>query len=165
MTAPRIKLFYAVPEYFPPWRLDVRHLFAEQLPKLGVDVTGACGGQAGRLCVKYLARQRVILPLSAGRSGRLARIMSRLTHSLCEIPLFFRMMFGERYDIVQVRDLRYATAFLAGWWRGSEGQSSFIGCPIPSPSITLKSRSRAVDCHVSSIGYRVRFRFTLFTNG
>ena len=143
MTAPRIKLFYAVPEYFPPWRLDVRHLFAEQLPKLGVDVTWSMWRDKPGACTSSTwLGQRVILPLSAGRSGRLARIMSRLTHSLCEIPLFFQMMFGERYDVIQVRDLRYTTAFL-GWMVARVRGAKFIywlSYPFPEHYLE-KSRS------------------------
>ncbi|WP_310448392.1 glycosyltransferase family 4 protein [Thiobacillus sp.] len=162
MTAPRIKLFYAVPEYFPPWRLDVRHLFAEQLPKLGVDVTWSMWRDKPGACTSSTwLGQRVILPLSAGRSGRLARIMSRLTHSLCEIPLFFRMMFGERYDIVQVRDLRYATAFL-GWMVARVRGAKFIywlSYPFPEHYLEKSRSGSGLSCIANWLQGSLSFYF------
>lgn len=115
MTTRQIKIAYAVPEYFPPWRLDVGHLFGDQLTSLGAKVTWSMWRDKPGLCAPCdWQGQRVVLPLSAGRYSRAARIVSRLTHDACEIPLFARLLFGERNDIIQARDVRYVAALL-GW--------------------------------------------------
>ncbi len=110
-----IKIFYAVPEYFPPWRLDVGHLFAEQLPQRGMRVTWSMWRDERGSCSSVQWRgQSVKLPLSAGRANKWARIMSRVSHLACEFPLFAGHLFRHRYDLIQARDVRYAAAFL-GW--------------------------------------------------
>lgn len=110
-----IKMFYAVPEYFPPWRLDVGHLFGEQLPQRGVQVTWSmCRGQRGACQTVTWENQTAMLPWSAGRQSKWARILSRFTHLACELPLFAGHLFGRRYDVIQARDVRYVAAFL-GW--------------------------------------------------
>jgi glycosyltransferase involved in cell wall biosynthesis len=113
MNTSQIKISYAVPEYFPPWRLDVGYLFGDQLSDLGATVTWSMWRDKPGLCAPCdWQGQRVVLPLSAGRSSRAARIVSRLTHDACEIPLFVRLLFGERNDIIQARDVRYVAALL-----------------------------------------------------
>lgn len=108
-----IKLFYAVPDFFPPWRLDVRELFAVQLQNMGVQVTwSARRGSQGRCIVdEYLGRP-VWLPLRLGVPGKVGKALNKLLQYACEIAFFMRLLFGQNYDIVQARDRRYFFAFL-----------------------------------------------------
>lgn len=110
------KIFYAIPEYFPPWRLDVGHLFGEQLDhRCGMAVTWSMWrDKPGPSEVALWQGQRVYLPQSFGREGRRARLLSRAAHALAEGPLFLRLLWGQRFDVIQARDVRYMSALL-GW--------------------------------------------------
>ena len=147
MKPPHIKIIYVIWDYFPPWRLDVGHLFGDQLPRLGATVTWSMWRDKPGPCQSCVWQgQRVLLPMSVGRSGRGARIISRLTHSVCDVLLFFRMLFGERYDIVQVRDVRYMAAFF-GWLvariRGSKF-TYWLSYPSPEHCLELARGSHGL---------------------
>ena len=115
MTSTRIRLFYSIPEYFPPWRLDVSHLFGEQLTHKGFDITWSTWRDKPGLCRTELWHgQNVLLPASLGRKRSSTRLISRLLHTICEIPCFFRLITGKPFDFIQARDLRYLAAFM-GW--------------------------------------------------
>lgn len=115
MSQLRIKFFYAVPEYFPPWRLDVEHLFGHQLANMGLDITWSMWRDKLGSCQSIdWQGQLVLLPLSAGRNSRLARIVSRLTHAVCEWSPFLHLLVGKPFDVVQARDVRFIAAF-TGW--------------------------------------------------
>lgn len=158
----RIKIVYAVPEYFPPWRLDVGHLFGDQLPDLGATVTwsmwrdkpGCCGSCDWR-------GQRVVLPMSAGRSSRAARLVSRLTHDVCEVPLFVRLLIGERNDIIQARDLRYVSAFF-GWLAARIRGAKFtywLSYPFPEHYLEWSGKSRGISRFVRWMQGTISFWF------
>lgn len=139
MTTPQIKIIYTIWDYFPPWRLDVGHLFGDQLSGLGVKVTWSMWRDKPGRCESFdWHGQLVLLPRSAGRASRMARLMSRLTQVLCELPLFFRMLFGERNDIIQARDVRYVAAFF-GWLAARIRGAKFVyWLSYPSPEHCLE---------------------------
>jgi hypothetical protein len=169
MIPPPIKIIYAVQDYFPPWRLDVAYLFGDQLPGLGATVTWSMWRDKPGPCQSCVWQgQRVLLPMSAGRSSRGARIISRLTHSVCDVLLFFRMLFGERYDIVQVRDVRYVAAFF-GWLvariRGSKF-TYWLSYPSPEHCLELARGSHGLSRAVKSgSGLNIQQELTLGTLG
>lgn len=148
MNTHQIKIIYAVPEYFPPWRLDVGYLFGDQLPGLGAEVTWSMWRDKPGPCQTSVWQgQCVILPMSAGRNSRNTRIISRLTHTFCEVPLFLRMLFGERYDVVQARDLRYVAAFL-GWLAARIRGAKFtywLSYPFPEHYLEWSRKSRGLS--------------------
>lgn len=148
MKPPHIKIIYVIWDYFPPWRLDVGHLFGDQLPRLGATVTWNMWRDKPGPCQSCVWQgQRVLLPMSVGRGGRGARIISRLTHSVCDVLLFFRMLFGERYDIVQVRDVRYMAAFF-GWLAARIRGSQFtywLSYPSPEHCLELARGSHGLS--------------------
>ncbi len=162
MTVPPIKIIYAVPEYFPPWRLDVGYLFGNQLPGLGVAVTWSMWrDKPGRCEACDWQGQRVLLPRSAGRASRSARIVSRLTHTVCEVPLFLRMLFGKRYDVVQARDLRYFAALL-GWLAARIRGAKFIywlSYPFPEHYLEWSRKSHGLSRVVRWLQGTVSFWF------
>ena len=110
----RIRLFYAVPDFFPGWRLDVGHLFGEQLAERGLDITWAMWrDKAGPFARTELHGQRVFLPRAFGKNGTVRRLLTGLARILFDTTLLLELLAGRRFDIIQVRDRRYLIAFLA----------------------------------------------------
>lgn len=118
-----IRLFYAVGDFFRPWRLDVDELFSTQLPAKGVELTWAIRrGAAGPCGVEDYNGQPAWLPWRVGLKGTIGKALDKLLQYACELIFFFRLLFGPSFDIVQARDRRYAFAFflvlvakLRGW--------------------------------------------------
>lgn len=109
-----IRLFIAVPDFYPPWRLDVDELFARQMPPLGVEITWSMRRNQSGPCAQAEYRgQTVYLPLRLPVAGPAGRGVNKLAQYLCEFALFFRLLFGRRYDIIQARDGRYLFALLS----------------------------------------------------
>ncbi len=106
-------VFYAVGDYYPPWRLDVDELFSKQLPNEGVKVTWAIRrGEAGPCQVVDYKGRPAWLPLRVSVGGVIGKVLNKLLQYVCELLFFFRLLFGPRFDIVQARDRRYFLAFL-----------------------------------------------------
>lgn len=135
-----IRLFFAVPDIFPPWRLDVEELFARQMPSLGVSITWSMRrNQPGPCVVNTHRGQCVYLPWRLPISGMPGKIINKLSQYVCEFGLFARLLFGPRYDIIQVRDRRYLFAFL-GWLSARLRRSKFIyWCSYPFPEHLLEA--------------------------
>lgn len=110
-----MRLFFAVPDFYPPWRLDVDELFARQMPTLGVEVTWSMRRNKPGPCTQAdYQGQTAYLPLRLSVAGLLGTVVNKFSQYLCEFALFLRLFFGRRYDIIQVRDGRYLFALL-GW--------------------------------------------------
>lgn len=110
-----MRLFFAVPDVYPPWRLDVDELFARQMPALGVEITWSMRRNKPGPCVQAdYQGQTAYLPIRLSITGVVGTLVNQFAQYLCEFVLFFRLLFGRRYDIVQVRDGRYLFALL-GW--------------------------------------------------
>lgn len=110
-----MRLFFAVPDFYPPWRLDVDELFAKQMPALGVEVTWSMRRNKPGPCIKAdYHGQTAYLPLRLSVDGRFGTVVNKFSQFLCEFALFLHLLFGPRYDLIQVRDGRYLFALL-GW--------------------------------------------------
>lgn len=108
-----IRLFYAVGDFFPPWRLDVDELFSRQMPGQGLDLTWAIRrGAAGPCRVESYNGRSAWLPWRVGFKGALGKALNKFLQYACELWFFFRLLLGPGYDIVQARDRRYFFAFL-----------------------------------------------------
>lgn len=114
MNKPKhLRLFYAVGDFFPPWRLDVDELFSRQMRKQGLDLTWAARrAKAGACGVDDYNGRPVWLPWRVTFSGRVGKGMNKLLQYACELLFFVRLLFGPGFDIVQARDRRYSFAFL-----------------------------------------------------
>lgn len=139
-----IRLFYAVPDFFPPWRLDVDELFARQMPPLGVAITWSARRNQAGPCTRSIYREQLAyLPLRLGKRGGLGKVVNKLTQYLCEIGLFARLLFGAYYDIIQVRDRRYLFAFL-GWIAARVRRAKFVyWCSYPFPEHLIEMAAAA----------------------
>jgi glycosyltransferase involved in cell wall biosynthesis len=142
-----MKLFYFVADSYPAWRFDVVELFGIELPKKGVEVTWSMRrGEAGACTVTEQNGQRVHLPASFGRASSAARISNRVLEAACEVGLFFSLVFGPRYDIIQVRDDRYLAGFWA-WLAARLTGARFIywlSFPFPENDAEKSLRSRGL---------------------
>lgn len=134
------RLFFAVPDFFPPWRLDVDELFSRQLPQHGVEVTWSMRRKdAGACAQETQAGQTVYLPLRLSLGGTVGKVANKLLQYVCELGLFFKLLTGPRFDVVQVRDRRYFFAFL-GWLASRLRGSKFVywsSYPFPEHVIEM----------------------------
>lgn len=109
-----MRIFYFVADDFPAWRVDLVELFSVQLRELGVDTTWhARRKQAGWLRTTTMHGQTTFLPVSLGKSSAVGKILNRFLEPLSEFFIFLRLLFGRRYDVIQVRDDRYTAALFA----------------------------------------------------
>lgn len=139
-----MRLFYFIADPFPAWRVDLVELFGVQLRRLGVDtVWSTRRNDAGWLSRTDMHGQPVILPISLGRKSAVAKILNRILEPLSELLIFLRLIFGERYDIIQVRDDRYSAAFfalLAARIRGARF-TYWLSFPFPEHDLAMAAES------------------------
>lgn len=108
-----IRLFYAVGDFFPPWRLDVHELFGRQMPAVNVELTwGIRRGQAGPCRTETYCGRPAWLPWRVALGGQAGKAVNKLLQYGCELGFTLRLLFGPRFDILQARDRRYFFAFL-----------------------------------------------------
>lgn len=109
-----MRIFYFVADDFPAWRVDLVELFSVQLRGLGVDTTWHTRRkQAGWMCRSTMHGQTTFLPMSLGKSSAVGKVLNRLLEPLSELFVFLRLLFGQRHDVIQVRDNRYTAALFA----------------------------------------------------
>lgn len=109
-----MRAFYFVADSFPAWRVDLVELFAVQLRALGVETTWQTRrSDAGWMKCVPMHEQIALLPLSVGRKNFVAKALNRPLELLSELLIFARLLFGPRYDFIQVRDDRYSAALFA----------------------------------------------------
>lgn len=158
----QVDLFYAVPEFLPPWRLDVGHLFGEQLRGRGVAVTWSMWRQEAGPCAQTTWQgQAVFVPRSFGRDGLGRRMLTRIARAVCEMPLFFRLLFGRRYAVIQARDVRYLFALL-GWLAARLRGAKFVywlSYPFPEHYLDWAARSRGPGRLARMLEGRLTFWF------
>lgn len=113
LSSEGIRLFYAVGDFFPPWRLDVDELFSRQLPAKGLEVTWAARRKSAGACQTENYNGRPVwLPWRVAVGGNIGKALNKLLQYGCELVFFFRLLFGPGFDIVQARDRRYSFALL-----------------------------------------------------
>lgn len=142
-----MRLFFAVPDFYPPWRLDVDELFAKQMPALGVDLTWSMRRNKPGACVQAdYQGLTAYLPLCLPVTGLAGRVVNKLAQYLCEFALFFRLIFGHSYDIIQVRDGRYLFALL-GWIAAHSRGAKFVywsSYPFPEHMLEMAAGKNGV---------------------
>lgn len=108
-----IKIFYIVADFYPAWRLDLSELFSVQLAKRGLDLSWSLWrdtpGSAGWL--EQYGQPTFVAGSCKGHSI-LSRVLNKLLQSAADIRVFFHLLFGPHYDIIQVRDQCYFAAGL-----------------------------------------------------
>lgn len=109
-----IRLFYAVEDYYPPWRVDLVELFSRQLARQGLDLAWSLQRSDKGPCTRIkFEGHTVFLPLGFGRANNAEKLLTLLGARICDFGLFLHWLLGPRYDVLQTRDRRYLAAFLA----------------------------------------------------
>lgn len=133
-----MKLLYVVEDRYPPFRVDVAHLFGECMPALGHDVQWLMridrpDGPAERTVT--WRGQTVHLIDTRGRPGIVGRFV-RLWRELAGWFRVFSLARRHRYDVIQVRDLYFAG--LLGWLAARLSGAKFcfwMSYPFPESKI------------------------------
>ncbi|MCK6384178.1 MAG: glycosyltransferase [Rhodocyclaceae bacterium] len=139
-----MRIFYFVADQFPVWRVDLVELFAVQLRALGVaTVWQVRRNDAGWAKQADMHGQRAWLPLSLGRKHLLAKALNRPLELVTECLIFLRLLFGARFDVIQVRDDRYTAALfalLAARLRGARF-TYWLSFPFPEHDLAMADES------------------------
>ncbi|MDP3818096.1 MAG: glycosyltransferase [Methylotenera sp.] len=121
-----MKLFYFATDTYPPWRVDLTELFSHELKNLGLHTDWSLRREnSGSWCSLSHGGERVYLPLAVSGVPIISPIFRRLGEFIGEIGLTLKLLLGERYDFIQVRDDRYTAAFFA-WLAARIRGSKFI---------------------------------------
>ncbi|MES2502734.1 MAG: glycosyltransferase family 4 protein [Pseudomonadota bacterium] len=119
-----MRLFYFVTDSYPAWRVDIAELFSYELKKLGLHTDWSMRRDNSGAWQKLIDnKQTIYLPLSIEGLSVISPIIRRMGEFLAEIWLMLKLIIGQKYDVIQVRDDRYTAAifaFLAARLRGSK---------------------------------------------
>ncbi len=133
-----MRLFYFVTDSYPAWRVDIAELFSHELKKLGLHTDWSMRRDNSGGWQKVIDdHQRIYLPLSVEDLGVLSPIIRRVGEFLAEIWILLKLIFGQKYDVIQVRDDRYTAAifaYLAARLRGSKFVY-WVSFPFPENDI------------------------------
>lgn len=105
----KIRVYYSIPEHFPPFRVDISELVATSLAQKGVDTDWYMGTDEDGLAVrnkKFLKQNCTIPPKLAGRSF-FAKAANKCIYWVVDACLLVKASFSD-YQIVQVRDKYFA---------------------------------------------------------
>ena len=109
-----MRIFYFVTDSYPAWRVDLAELFSYELKKLGLHTDWSMRrDDSGVWRSVNSNKERIYLPLAINNMGFATSLVRRLGEFLSEIVLMLKLIFGQKYDIIQVRDDRYTAAFFA----------------------------------------------------
>ncbi len=111
---PSKRIFYFVADAFPAWRVDLAELFAAELRKLGLETTWSMRRDDSGI-FQHLRNdgQEVFLPFGIRQGSSVAPVARRIGEFFSELLILMFLLFGRRYDAIQVRDDRYTAAFFA----------------------------------------------------
>lgn len=108
------RIFYFVADSFPAWRVDLAELFSVELRKLGLDTTWSMRrDDSGMFQRVWNDGQEVFLPFNIRSGSFVSPMARRVGELLSELLITVILLFGKRYDAIQVRDDRYTAAFFA----------------------------------------------------
>jgi glycosyltransferase involved in cell wall biosynthesis len=142
-----MRIFYFVADNYPAWRVDLVELFSVQLCSLGADTEWQVRrGDAGWMKRAEMHGQRAWLPFSLGRRSALAKVFNRPLEVWSEFLIFLRLLFGPRFDILQVRDDRYSAALFAllvARLRGARF-TYWLSFPFPEHDLRMAQSARSL---------------------
>lgn len=121
-----MRLFYFVTDSYPAWRVDLAELFSYELKKLGLHIDWSMRREnTGFWGAVNKKNEKIFLPLAISNLGLVTPIIRRFGEFIGEIYLMFKLIFGQKYDVIQVRDDRYTAAFFA-WIAARIRGSKFV---------------------------------------
>lgn len=134
----KIKLYYSIPEQYPPFRVDISELFSKSLVDKGLNITwymSASDENHQLHQVRYYG-QRCFLPPRYQSSGAGIKVINKILYWLYDIYLL-GMNSAKEYDFIQVRDKYIASAFGLIFSRIT-GKKFIYWCSYPYPEHTLE---------------------------
>ncbi len=158
---PTITVFYIVADFYPAWRLDLTELFSVQLAKGGLELSWSLWsdtpGSAGWF--EQYGRPTFVAASCKGESI-LSRVFNKLLQSVADIRVFFHLVFGPHYDIIQVRDQCYFSAglgLLAARLRGSKFVY-WLSFPFPENDMLKAEETQGIKKYF----YKMRGKLSAF---
>ncbi|MDP2229625.1 glycosyltransferase family 4 protein [Methylotenera sp.] len=121
-----MRLFYFVTDSYPAWRVDLAELFSHELKQFGLHTDWSMRrDDSGIWCAIEKNGETIYLPFFLSGIPIVTPIARRFGEFMSEIYLTGKLIFGPRYDFIQVRDDRYTAAFFA-WLAAKIRGSKFI---------------------------------------
>jgi glycosyltransferase involved in cell wall biosynthesis len=156
----KVRLFYAVPDFFPPWRSDVSELFVEQLPLRGFDVTWSARIKgANRKLFSRHKGQAFLLPPQLPGGGLPAKAANKLLQYVFEVAVLIALLLGRRFDIIQIRDRRYFFSFFARLIAWIRGATFVYWCSYPFPESLIEQSGSLSGIRKITASLRGRLSF------
>lgn len=142
-----MSIFFFVTDSYPVWRVDLAELFSLELKKLGVQTDWSVRRDDSGLWQKVTKNSEAFyLPLAISGVPLLTPLIRRIGEFIGEFLLFFKLVFGQRYDLIQVRDDRYTAAIFA--WLAARIRGSYftywVSYPFPENDLEKAQLSQGV---------------------
>lgn len=138
-----IKIYYSIPEEYPPFRLDIMELFSKSLAQKGLDLTWFMRAPSKQLdsnILEYFGAP-CFIPPKLHKPGKLANLINKLFYWIVDIYRLGKSM-RSGYQIIQVRD-KYFAALFGLIFSKITGNTFVYWCSYPYPEHTLDIASKA----------------------
>lgn len=154
-----MRLFYFVTDSYPAWRVDLVELFSYELKKMGLHTDWSMRrDNSGFWATVNKKNEKIYLPLAINNLGYITPLIRRLGELVGEIALMFKLIFGQKYDVIQVRDDRYTATFFA-WIAARVRGSKFIywvSFPFPENDLEKAQLTKGIRHYI----FKIRSRLT-----
>lgn len=138
-----IKIYYSIPEEFPPFRLDISELFSQSLAQKGLDITWYMRAPADHPTsgkFEYFSAP-CFMPPKIKNPVKLGKLINKCLYWSFDIYYLAKSMFSG-YEIIQVRD-KYFAALLGLFFSKLSGNTFIYWCSYPYPEHTLNLADEA----------------------
>lgn len=153
-----MRIFYFVSDSFPAWRVDVAELFSVELRKLGLETSWSMRRDGSGTFQRLRSDgQDIYLPFGVGNGALAAPLLCRIGEFASELLITAKLLFGKRYDAIQVRDNRYSAAFfalLAARIRGARF-TFWLSFPFPENDLLKAQAATGVKRHFLTLRGRI----------
>lgn len=139
------RLYYSVPDEFPPFRVDIAELFTIITTKYDVEITWyMASDMPHRKGKKKFKEQYVNLPLTLAPTSMLTKIFNKLSYWFFDAFYFISLLF-KKVDLIQCRD-KYFAALIGLVVAKIKGISYvyWLSYPFPAHDLDLYSRSHGL---------------------
>lgn len=150
-----MRLFYFVTDSYPAWRVDLAELFSYELKSASLTTDWSMRrDNSGFWGSVHHNNEKIYLPLAVNNMGFITPIIRRIGEVIGELRLMLMLIFGQRYDIIQVRDDRYTAAFFAFVAARIRGSKFTYWVSFPFPENDLEKASLSIG--VRSVFFKLR---------
>ena len=150
-----MRLFYFVTDEYPAWRVDLAELFSLELKRLGLQTDWSVRRENTGLWSSVKKNGEIYyLPLAINAVPFISPIVRRLGELLGEMWLMAKLVFGQHYEFIQVRDDRYTAALFAYLAARIRGSYFTYWLSYPFPENDLEKAQLATG--IRQVIFRVR---------